>query len=57
MDYQIIVIREMHHDASRNVVKGSRPLNTDSFNVIKKNLFLGVAKIFQVVKGSQHYKG
>jgi len=25
MDYQIVVISEMHHDASGNAVKGSSP--------------------------------
>jgi len=33
MDYQIIVISEMHHDASENAAKGSSPLNIDSFDV------------------------
>ena len=36
MDYQIIVISEMHHftiNASGNAAKGSSPLNIDSFDV------------------------
>jgi len=33
MYYQIIVISEMHNDANRNAVKGSRPLNIDSLDV------------------------
>jgi len=43
-DYQIIVISEMHHDASGNAVQGSNPLNIDSFYVIQTILLLGVAE-------------
>jgi len=41
MDYQIIVIGEAHHDASGNAVKGSNPLNIDSFDVTQTILLLG----------------
>ena len=44
MDYQIIVISEMHHDASRNAVKGSIPLNIDSFDMTQTILLLGSTK-------------
>jgi len=36
MDYQITVISEMHNDANGNAVKGSSPLNIDSFDVTQR---------------------
>ena len=48
MDYQIIVIGEAHHDASGNAVKGSNPLNIDSFDVNQTILLLGVAETFDI---------
>ena len=46
MDYQIIVIREMHHDASGNAVAGSSPLNINSFDVTQTILLLRVRETF-----------
>ena len=57
MDYQIIVISKMHHDASGNVVKEFSPLNIDSFDVTQKILLLGPPKLLTCHQGSQHYKG
>ena len=48
MDYQIIVISEMHHAAGGNAVKGSNPLNIDSFDVTQTILLLGVVKTFDM---------
>jgi len=48
MDYQIIVISEMHHDASGNAAKGSSPLNIASFDLTQTLLLLGVVKAFDL---------
>ena len=48
MDYHIIVISEMHRNASRNVVKGRRPQNIVSFVVTQTILLLGVAETFDM---------
>jgi len=52
MDYQLIVIREMHHDASENAVKESSLLNIDSFDVShhvnQTILLLGVLETFDM---------
>jgi len=51
MDYQIIVISKMHHDASGNVVKEFSPLNIDSFDVTQKILLLGPPKLLTCHQG------
>jgi len=48
MHYQIIVISEMHHCARANAVKGSSPLNIDSFDVTQTILLLGVAEAWDM---------
>ena len=48
MDYEIIAISEMHHDARGAAVKRSNFLNIDSFDVIQAILFLGVAETFDM---------
>jgi len=51
IDYQIIVISEMYHDASGNAVKGSSPLTIDSFDLTQTILLLGSPKLFTCHQG------
>ena len=53
-NYQLVTC-EMHHDVSRNAVKGSNPLNVDSFSFVSlfSILLLGVAEMFEMSSGGR----
>jgi len=57
MDYQIIVISEVHH-ARGKAVKGSSPLSIYSFDVTQTILLFEVTKTVDMSsRWSLHYKG
>jgi len=46
-----MVIIDLHHGVSRNEVKGSIPMNIDSFGVTQSILLLGSPQLWNVIKG------